>query len=91
MVPLEKFYVNSEPQIKEGVLFMTYKTLLQKKKNPELYFPPFSFNIHRDRFSQIVQWCGEGFDGVIVLDECHKGKNVSLSSQEDRGSQVWCC
>ncbi|OTF81689.1 hypothetical protein BLA29_015071, partial [Euroglyphus maynei] len=28
------------------------------------------------RFQQILQWCGEDFDGVIIFDECHKAKNL---------------
>ncbi|XP_015769828.1 PREDICTED: protein strawberry notch-like isoform X3 [Acropora digitifera] len=26
--------------------------------------------------SQLLNWCGHDFDGVIVLDECHKAKNL---------------
>ena len=26
----------------------------------------------RSRLTQILEWFGEGFDGCIVLDECHK-------------------
>lgn len=24
------------------------------------------------RLDQLVQWCGEDFDGLILYDECHK-------------------
>ena len=24
------------------------------------------------RLDQLVQWCGDGFDGLILYDECHK-------------------
>ena len=27
--------------------------------------------------NQIIQWCGaEAFEGALVLDECHKAKNM---------------
>ena len=29
---------------------------------------------------QILKWCGEDFDGVIALDECHRAKNLDKSS-----------
>lgn len=28
------------------------------------------------RIDQLVEWCGEGFDGLIVFDESHKAKNL---------------
>ncbi|AQK46032.1 RING/FYVE/PHD zinc finger superfamily protein [Zea mays] len=32
---------------------------------------------------QLVQWCGQEFDGLLVFDECHKAKNLI----PDAGSQ----
>lgn len=26
--------------------------------------------------TQILDWCGEDFDGLIIFDECHKAKNL---------------
>jgi hypothetical protein len=31
------------------------------------------------RQEQIIEWCGEDFDGVITLDECHRAKNLDNS------------
>lgn len=40
---------------------------------------------------QLIDWCGENFDGVIVFDECHKAKNlcpVSSSKSTKTGQTV---
>lgn len=30
------------------------------------------------RLDQLIEWCGEDFDGLIMLNECHKAKTVKL-------------
>jgi hypothetical protein len=50
--------------VKEGVLFLTYSSLIA------------SSDKGRSRLQQLVQWCGPGFDGLLVFDECHKAKNL---------------
>nr|XP_014344033.1 PREDICTED: protein strawberry notch homolog 2 [Latimeria chalumnae] len=52
----------------EGVLFATYSALIGESQ---------AGGQHRTRINQILEWCREGFDGVIVFDECHKAKNAS--------------
>uniref|UniRef100_A0A6I8P8R0 Protein strawberry notch homolog 2 n=1 Tax=Ornithorhynchus anatinus TaxID=9258 RepID=A0A6I8P8R0_ORNAN len=52
----------------EGVLFATYSALIGESQ---------AGGQHRTRIKQILDWCGENFDGVIVFDECHKAKNAS--------------
>ncbi|XP_072924354.1 si:ch73-63e15.2 isoform X2 [Hemitrygon akajei] len=54
----------------EGVLFATYSALIGESQ---------AGGQHRTRLKQILDWCGENFDGVIVFDECHKAKNVCLN------------
>ncbi|XP_072100472.1 si:ch73-63e15.2 isoform X3 [Mobula birostris] len=54
----------------EGVLFATYSALIGESQ---------AGGQHRTRLKQILDWCGEHFDGVIVFDECHKAKNVCLN------------
>ena len=53
----------------EGVMFATYSTLIGKNKKGT-------------RLEQLVEWCGgdnpEEFDGLIMLDECHKAKTIDL-------------
>ncbi|KAG6605360.1 Protein FORGETTER 1, partial [Cucurbita argyrosperma subsp. sororia] len=50
--------------IREGVVFLTYSSLIASSERG------------RSRLQQLVQWCGTGFDGLIVFDECHKAKNL---------------
>ncbi|XP_073542075.1 protein strawberry notch homolog 2 isoform X3 [Phyllobates terribilis] len=54
----------------EGVLFATYSALIGESQ---------AGGQHRTRIKQIIQWCGENFNGVIVFDECHKAKNASCT------------
>ncbi|XP_069784294.1 si:ch73-63e15.2 isoform X2 [Narcine bancroftii] len=54
----------------EGVLFATYSALIGESQ---------AGGQHRTRLRQILDWCGEHFDGVIVFDECHKAKNVCVN------------
>lgn len=50
--------------IREGVMFLTYASLAS------------SSEAGHTRIDQLVEWCGEGFDGLIVFDESHKAKNL---------------
>ncbi|KAM9369249.1 protein strawberry notch homolog 2 [Phaethornis superciliosus] len=52
----------------EGVLFATYSALIGESQ---------AGGQHRTRLKQILDWCRENFDGVIVFDECHKAKNAN--------------
>ncbi|XP_071848916.1 protein strawberry notch homolog 1-like isoform X2 [Apostichopus japonicus] len=53
--------------IRKGVIFATYSALIGESQ---------SKNKYHTRLKQILHWCGKDFDGVIVLDECHKAKNL---------------
>ncbi|KAI5630714.1 p-loop containing NTP hydrolase pore-1 domain-containing protein [Phthorimaea operculella] len=54
--------------VKKGVVFATYSALIgETQSNATKY---------RTRLKQLLQWCGEDFDGCIVFDECHKAKNL---------------
>ncbi|KAA3452504.1 protein strawberry notch-like [Gossypium australe] len=50
--------------INQGVVFLTYSSLIASSEKG------------RSRLQQLVQWCGSGFDGLIIFDECHKAKNL---------------
>ncbi|KAJ7949025.1 protein strawberry notch-like [Quillaja saponaria] len=50
--------------VKEGVVFLTYSSLIASSEKG------------RSRIQQLVQWCGSGFDGLVIFDECHKAKNL---------------
>ena len=53
--------------IKKGVIFSTYSSLIGESQSGGKY---------RTRLKQLLQWCGEDFDGVIIFDECHRAKNL---------------
>ncbi|UYV73913.1 sno [Cordylochernes scorpioides] len=53
--------------VKKGVIFSTYSSLIGESQSGGKY---------RSRLKQLLHWCGEDFDGVIVFDECHKAKNL---------------
>ncbi|KAG4065553.1 hypothetical protein HA402_013323 [Bradysia odoriphaga] len=54
--------------IKKGVVFSTYSALIGESNN--------SAGKYKSRLKQLLQWCGEDFDGCIIFDECHKAKNL---------------
>ncbi|CAB4057791.1 Protein strawberry notch homolog 2,Protein FORGETTER 1,Protein strawberry notch,Protein strawberry notch homolog 1 [Lepeophtheirus salmonis] len=56
--------------IKKGVIFSTYSALIGESQGTGKY---------KTRLKQILNWCGEDFDGLIVFDECHKAKNLCPS------------
>lgn len=55
--------------VKKGVVFSTYSAMIGESSNRDA-------GKYKSRFKQLLQWCGEDFDGVIVFDECHKAKNL---------------
>ncbi|KRZ41623.1 Protein strawberry notch -like protein 1 [Trichinella pseudospiralis] len=54
--------------VKKGVIFATYASLIGESQNAK--------SKYRTRMKQLLHWCGSRFDGVIVLDECHRAKNL---------------
>lgn len=54
--------------VKKGVVFGTYSALIGESQN--------TGGKYKTRLKQLLQWCGENFDGVIIFDECHKAKNL---------------
>uniref|UniRef100_A0A7M4FHR5 Protein strawberry notch homolog 1 n=1 Tax=Crocodylus porosus TaxID=8502 RepID=A0A7M4FHR5_CROPO len=52
---------------KKGVIFATYSSLIGESQSGGKY---------KTRLKQLLHWCGEDFDGVIIFDECHKAKNL---------------
>ncbi|CRK86966.1 CLUMA_CG000782, isoform A [Clunio marinus] len=55
--------------IKKGIVFSTYSAMIGESNNRDA-------GKYKSRLKQLLQWCGEDFDGVIVFDECHKAKNL---------------
>lgn len=54
--------------VKKGVLFATYSALIGESSSGQ--------GKYKSRLKQILNWCGDDFDGVIVFDECHRAKNL---------------
>ncbi|CAI4232290.1 unnamed protein product [Auanema sp. JU1783] len=54
--------------IKRGCIFATYSSLIGEKR--------LEGSNYRSRLKQLIQWFGVEYDGVIVLDECHRAKNL---------------
>ncbi|XP_071944969.1 protein strawberry notch homolog 1-like [Antedon mediterranea] len=56
--------------ILDGVVFSTYSSLIRESRGN-----------NESRINELVQWCGgEFFEGPIILDECHKAKNLSTKT-----------
>ncbi|VVC91948.1 unnamed protein product [Leptidea sinapis] len=64
---LSKISSGVNSNVKKGVIFCTYSALIGETSANTKY---------RTRLKQLLQWCGEDFDGLIVFDECHKAKNL---------------
>lgn len=60
----------------DGILYCTYNNLISTRQNGRN-------NYNESRFYQILNWCGgaERFEGVIVFDECHRAKNLSINNR----------
>ena len=73
--------------IQQGVLFITYSLLVSgakqwaSKNNDE--DSQLEATVSKDsRLGQIIEWLGDGAgDPIIVLDECHKAKNLLATSK----------
>jgi hypothetical protein len=62
-------YGDLEETCSEGVMFATYQTLISKNKAKQT------------RLDQLIEWCGgDEFEGLIMLDECHKAKTIELDA-----------
>merc|ERR1719391_557340 len=56
--------------VRKGVIFATYSALIGESQGGGKY---------KSRLKQLLHWCGDDFDGVIIFDECHKAKNLCPS------------
>ena len=79
--PLSNWKIDRPIPLEEGVLFVTYPTLRSSRGD-------------HSRLQQIIDWAGEGFEGVIGFDEAHEmggvaGGEGALGRKE--GSQQGVC
>lgn len=54
--------------VKDGVIFSTYSALIGESSQ--------ATGKYKTRLKQLIDWCGENFDGCIIFDECHRAKNL---------------
>lgn len=88
---------NLDSYIRQGVVFVTYSLLVQGSKEALLETPggeqPDAANTRLTRGSrleQIVNWLKGDEKPLIVLDECHKAKNLMVSKGA-RPPPAACC
>ena len=67
--PLSKWKPDQPIPMGDGILFVTYATLRSAGKGGST------------RLNQILDWMGEGFDGVLAFDEAHAMQNAAGSEQ----------
>lgn len=53
------------------------KTAEQKILDEGILFITYKNLISKNRYEQVKKWLGDDFNSVIVLDECHSGKNIN--------------
>ena len=52
--------------VKKGVMYATYSALIGESQGSCMDAK------YKTRLKQLLQWCGEDFDGCIIFDECHR-------------------
>ena len=69
VTPLSRFRQGTPIRLAQGILFTTYATLRSAGK------------CGTTRLSQILDWMGEDFEGVLAFDEAHAMQNAAGSEQ----------
>eukprot|EP00094_Tigriopus_californicus_P001238 TCALIF_01199-PA protein Name:"Similar to sno Protein strawberry notch (Drosophila melanogaster)" AED:0.08 eAED:0.09 QI:0/0/0/0.88/1/1/9/0/1282 len=62
-----KINSSTNNNVRKGVIYATYSALIGESQAGGKY---------KTRLKQLLHWCGEDFDGLILFDECHKAKNL---------------
>ncbi|MGH7065835.1 MAG: strawberry notch family protein, partial [Stellaceae bacterium] len=75
IVPLSRFRQGAPITLDQGILFTTYATLRTQARGEKA-----------SRLQQIIDWLGQGFDGVIVFDEAHAMANAA-GDKSERGDK----
>jgi hypothetical protein len=74
IVPQSRYRQGTPIRLAEGILFTTYATLRSSEREGK-----------DSRLKQILNWLGEGFDGVILFDEAHAMANAAGEKGERGG------
>ena len=75
-VRLNDYAIDKKIDLKEGIIFCTYSTLISERKTKQT--PGMQSENKITRLNQLINWLketNEEGEGVIVFDECHKLKN----------------
>jgi predicted RNA methylase len=72
VTPLSRFRQGTPIRLDEGILFTTYATIRSMERQGAE-----GTSVRASRVSQIVDWLGADFDGVIVFDEAHAMANAA--------------
>ncbi len=81
IVPQSRFKQGAPIKLSEGILFTTYSTLRSDERQGR------DGALKRSRLSQIIDWLGADFDGVIVFDEAHALANAA-GDKGERGEKT---
>jgi hypothetical protein len=57
--------------IRKGVIFSTYSSLIGESRQTASSYDEENMPVkqgYQNRLRQLIQWCGQDFDGVIVFD-----------------------
>ncbi|MGJ0427311.1 strawberry notch-like NTP hydrolase domain-containing protein [Methylocystis sp.] len=81
IVPQSRFKQGAPIRLHEGVLFTTYSTLRSDERQGR------DGALKASRLSQIIDWLGTDFDGVIVFDEAHALANA-VGDKGERGEKT---
>jgi hypothetical protein len=81
IVPQSRFKQGAPIKLSEGILFTTYSTLRSDERQAR------DGAVKASRLSQIIDWLGTDFDGVIVFDEAHALANAA-GDKGERGEKT---
>ncbi|MBI5011487.1 MAG: strawberry notch family protein, partial [Methylocystis sp.] len=81
IVPQSRFKQGAPIKLSEGILFTTYSTLRSVERQGR------DGAVNASRLSQIIDWLGADFDGVIVFDEAHALANAA-GDKGERGEKT---
>ncbi|PPD40451.1 MAG: methylase, partial [Methylocystis sp.] len=81
IVPQSRFKQGAAIKLSEGILFTTYSTLRSDERQGR------DGAVKASRLSQIIDWLGAEFDGVIVFDEAHALANAA-GDKGERGEKT---
>ena len=73
IAPLSRWSADEPIPMRQGILFATYATLRAVAQSG------------KTRLTQVLDWLGEGFDGVVAFDEAHAMQNAG-GGETERGS-----